>query len=161
VEEVLSWGASPFEADEWGATPLHLATATAHENSVMVADLLATAAEALGSYLPLDVPDARGCTPLHYSASAGDTAFVTWLLERGASPFLTDREGYTAEVYAKQAGSVACATMLQQAAAAALAARVESAAQETLASAGDDVQRLIDPDSGCAYYLNMRTGESR
>ena len=50
---------------------------------------------------------------------------------------------------------------LQSHAARTVALNVEVAAQDQLAEAADEVQRLVDPDSGFAYYMNMRTGESR
>ena len=137
VEELLAWGATPFETDEWGASPLHLIMATASHDTVPIADrlevrtvvhsftlllapvgcrltlthyrlgsLLKTlgccvpqaAASACGSALEIDKQDIRGCTPLHYAAATGDMAALQWLLQRGASPFAVDHEGYTAEV---------------------------------------------------------------
>ena len=161
ADELLNWGASPLEMDEWGATALHLIMATSSRDTVQMANRLQAAAAAIGKPLNLDAPDVRGCTPLHYAAAAGDMAALQWLLERGASAFSVDHEGYTPEVYATQAGAGELAAALQNHAARQVVLTVETAAQNELVGAVDEVQRLVDPDSGCAYYMNMRTGESR
>jgi ankyrin repeat protein len=135
--------------------------ATGNRETVTIANRLEAAATALGSALRIDAPDVRGCTPLHYAAAAGEMAALQWLLERGASPFQLDHEGYAAEVYATQAGAHALAEALQSHAARTSTLGVETAAQDALVGATDELQRIVDETSGFAYYLNLRTGESR
>jgi hypothetical protein len=98
---------------------------------------------------------------LHYAAACGDVGAATWLMSYQSSPFAADFDGFTPDHYATEAGLNECADVIREKAAELTSAAAEAEAQHILIGAHDDVQRLIDPDSGHAYYLNMRTGESR
>lgn len=50
----------------------------------------------LAAGVPVDAPDAFGCTPLHVAAFAANPGLVDLLIDRGANPDAIDRAGYTA-----------------------------------------------------------------
>lgn len=74
---------------------------------------------------------------------------------------MPDADGYTPEFYAAQAGAEDCVTAIANRTYEIEHVTTEQEAQAALAAAHDEEERIVDADSGHAYYLNMRTGESR
>jgi ankyrin repeat protein len=82
VEWVLAEGADPKLKDQYGRTPLHLAT------RAEIAKLL------LDKGADLEAKDSSGWTPLHSAASGGWVEVVKWLLSKGANPEAEDNQGF-------------------------------------------------------------------
>merc|ERR1712039_156461 len=106
VDMLLSNGAAPHLADEWGYTPLHRAVARGQRH---VAEKLLKSGQ-----VDVNAEDHRGDRPLHQAASSGDYALVKLLLEHGGTASVRSRlAGKTPEECARARGHMDVATLLQ------------------------------------------------
>jgi len=87
VAELLSHGADPEIADDYGWTPLMRA---AHAGDDAVIGLL------LDRRADIHRPDAQGMNAFHWAAQAGKTGAMRLLLDRGANVDRRDSQGQTA-----------------------------------------------------------------
>jgi len=88
VRNLLDAGADPNAEDNLGRGPLAFAVESGRSVEV-VRELISAGAR-------VDAPDASGQTPLMAAARLGRTEIACALLDAGASPDLTDRNGKTA-----------------------------------------------------------------
>lgn len=90
------------EIDMRGITPLHLA-ACEGDNAEMTEWIMAGA--------DINEPDFNGETPLHYSINSIET--TSFLLNAGADPRIADNDGDRPSEYAKVAGFIEIAKLLE------------------------------------------------
>lgn len=91
VQYLLFKGANPAARDTEGQTPL-LAAARWSGPSGDTLKCLISLEEV---WATLDIPDARGRTPLWWAAQCGASQLVETLLEAGADPTIADVDGKT------------------------------------------------------------------
>lgn len=99
------------------SSPFALATITkVHGLHVLAAlgtaDALREAAYQKGARGILKLPDARGCTPLHYAAGAGNLPCVNALIDFGVSLSTADQAGRTPLMAAAEGGHPECMAAL-------------------------------------------------
>ena len=94
---------NPCSFNEYGATPLHLAS---RNGQLGVVDML------IRAHHPLNVVTPSGTTPLHYAALNDRTSVVILLLRAGALPALLTHAGETPLRLAAERGSVSAAHAL-------------------------------------------------
>ncbi|KAJ8688115.1 hypothetical protein QAD02_023910 [Eretmocerus hayati] len=85
VRILLLARASPDLVNDYGETPLMLATRSDHENFEVVEALIASGAD-------VNKTDKRGCMSLHYAAKLGKATIVRTLLAAGALPDAIDEK---------------------------------------------------------------------
>ncbi|MBQ2672085.1 MAG: ankyrin repeat domain-containing protein [Clostridia bacterium] len=86
VTRLLDHGANPNVQNEWGITPLHVATENIKPNTVKL--LLDRGADP-------NIQDNRGCVPLHYVAAANDKKMLELLLDYRVDPNIQNDAGNT------------------------------------------------------------------
>ena len=84
IQALVALGVSPnASTGHSGETPM---IAAAFSGQVSAMELLM----ALGAHV--DLPDAKGCSPLHWAANSGSLGPVSWLLSHGADPLLANND---------------------------------------------------------------------
>jgi ankyrin repeat protein len=106
--ELLDSGADPRFATQSRGTPLQFAAANCD---------LKIAAKLLKLGIPVDAPDPRGVTPLMVAPSqrCTDGVMVHLLLEAGANPNATSKDGYSPLISAARAGDSKAVSLLLRA----------------------------------------------
>ena len=158
VKWAITQGADVNAVNFAGVCALHICC---HESSVshdLVEVLLDMGAST-------EIPDANGCTVLHYAASAGDAELVHLLLQHDAKVLTADNQGFTAIEYAFESQDERCTSMLldadeRQRFAAEKDKNIPEARAVDVAQQGDWIE-YIDHMSGHAYYHNKKTKETR
>uniref|UniRef100_A0A915Q4H6 Uncharacterized protein n=1 Tax=Setaria digitata TaxID=48799 RepID=A0A915Q4H6_9BILA len=92
VKILISRGAKPNSATKQFLTSLHIC---AQVNALSCAEVILDNCDSI-----LDRPEWGGSPPLHYAASYGNSAFVEFLLKKGASPNTRNKRGMTAAHWA-------------------------------------------------------------
>lgn len=118
IERLLDHGADPCLRDDWGCNAAHtlLASATFHQCIDEMPDIIRLLERMLDRGVPVNGPDNRGWTLLHYAAIAyGEPTGVALLLERGADPLIDNDSGWSALDHACLHQRAAAAALLIQA----------------------------------------------
>lgn len=109
VKILLAHGADPLLADLTGWTAIHYAAKDGHRQSLEV-----LVAYGVDVNLHIGEGTHAGQTPLIAAAYFGHVRTLTWLLEHGADPALSDRYGYTALRLAHERGNEDAVTVLSR-----------------------------------------------
>lgn len=151
VRIMLNKGADPNALNASGACCLHFACYRDSSSKTIVKALIQNGASP-------EVKEATyGCTPLHYSASAGDLDICKLLISNGAVPSTLDYYNYSCVDYAREAGHTSVAKILQD-----IILKSSYAPKGLFAPPPrrNDWSSQIDPESGSKYYMNEVTGET-
>ena len=129
----------------------------------------------------LEIPDANGCTVLHYAASAGDQQLASFLLNSGSNPLQRDVNNFLPLDYALESGSEQCVSILLDAQESKANFNDGAAQDDDLDDLGSDFtfsgrttntnfvdesnqdskwEEYIDGHSNTPYYYNVVTGET-
>ena len=159
VKWAIAQGADVNAVNFAGVCALHICCHESNVSHELVEELLEHDAST-------EIPDANGCTVLHYAASAGDAELVHLLLQYNAKVLAADNQGFTAIEYAFESQDERCTSMLldaderQRFASEKDKNSVPEARTVDVAQQGDWIE-YIDHMSGHAYYHNTKTKETR
>ncbi|CAB0030145.1 unnamed protein product [Trichogramma brassicae] len=96
IKLLLRRGANPNIANAKGETPLHHICSRDYDDDVFdAAKMLFDISDEKQKTILVDAQDNRGWTPLHSAATMGHAHLIKLLLERGANPNSTNKDGET------------------------------------------------------------------